>query len=143
MARLPLGCQDGEGPVELHHGDDEEAAGQQEGGPEEGDEEGLRPVEAPVQRAGLVAPGRGEAAEDAVLVEVGSDPLHVGPGRRVVVQAVRDVGALRSESRRRVGVSVSQGPRVREGEGQGTEKCWLWTQPLDGSWDFRLYTARP
>lgn len=43
---LLLGRQDGEGAVELYHADNEEATGQQEGGPEEGKKEGLGPVEA-------------------------------------------------------------------------------------------------
>lgn len=79
-----LGCQDGEGLVDLHHGDDEEAAGQQEGRPEEIEEEGLGPVEALVQDAGLIRPRRREAVENPELVEPVSDFLHVGPGRRVV-----------------------------------------------------------
>lgn len=79
-----LGCQDGEGLVDLHHGDDEEAAGQQEGRPEEIEEEGLGPVEALVQDAGLIRPRCREAVENSELVEPVSDFLHVGPGRRVV-----------------------------------------------------------
>lgn len=94
---LLLGRQDGEGLVDLHHDDNEEAAGQQEGGPEEGEEEGLGPVEALIQDAGLVLPSGGEAVENLVLVELGSNFLHVGPGRLVVVQAAWDVGALRGE----------------------------------------------
>lgn len=79
-----LGCQDGEGLVDLHHGNDEEAAGQQEGRPEEIEEEGLGPVEALVQDAGLIRPCRREAVENPELVESVSDFLHVGPGCRVV-----------------------------------------------------------
>lgn len=105
-----LGRQDGEGLVDLHHGDDEEAAGQQEGRPEEIEEEGLGPVEAPVQDAGLVRPRRREAVENPELVESGSDFLHVGPGRRVVAQAAGNVGALWGEARappRGLGVPAS------------------------------------
>lgn len=96
---LLLSRQDGEGLVGLHHGDDEEATRQQEGGPEEGEEEGLGPVEAPVQDSGLVLPRGREAVEDLVLVELVSDFLHVGPGHLVVVQAAGDVGALWGEAR--------------------------------------------
>ena len=91
---LPLGRQDGQGLVDLHHDDDEQAASQQKGGPEEREEEALGPIEAPVQDAGLILPSRGEAEEILVLMEPGSDLLHVGPGHLVVVQAAWDVGAL-------------------------------------------------
>ena len=43
---LLLGRQNGQVLVALHHGDNEEATGQQEGGPEEGEKKGLGPVEA-------------------------------------------------------------------------------------------------
>lgn len=91
---LLLGCQDGEGLVDLHHGDNEEATGQQEGGPEEGEEEGLGTVEALIQDTRLILPSRGEAVENLALVEFGSNLLHIGPGHLVVVQAAWDVGAL-------------------------------------------------
>ena len=93
-ADLPLGRQDGQGLVDLHHDDNEQAAGQQEGGPEEREEEALGPIEAPVQDAALVLQSRGKAEEVLVLVEPGSDLLHVGPGHLVVVQAAWDVGTL-------------------------------------------------
>ena len=54
---LLLSCQDGKGLVYLDHGDDEETSSQQEGGPEEREEEGLGPIEAPIQDSGLVLPG--------------------------------------------------------------------------------------
>lgn len=95
---LLLSRQDGEGLVDLHHDDDEEASGQQEGGPEEREQEGLGPVEAPVQDPGLILPRGREAVENPVLVEIVSDFLHVGPGQLVVVQAAWDVGALRREA---------------------------------------------
>lgn len=95
---LLLSRQDGEGLVDLHHDDDEEASGQQEGGPEEREQEGLGPVEAPVQDPGLILPRGREAVENPVLVEIVSDFLHVGPGQLVVVQAAWDVGALRGEA---------------------------------------------
>lgn len=104
---LLLGRQDGQVLVALHHGDNEEATGQQEGGPEEGEEEGLGPVEAPEQHAGFVPWRCGEAVEDLLLLEVGSDLFHVGPGRLVVVQAAWDVGALWGEARAAVGLEIT------------------------------------
>lgn len=55
---LLLSRQDGKGLVDLHHGDNEEATGQQEGGPEEREEQGLGSIEAPVQDSGLILPSR-------------------------------------------------------------------------------------
>lgn len=104
---LFLGCQDGEGLVDLHHGDNEEATGQQEGGPKEEEEEVPGSVEALVQDAGLIFLGRGEAVENPVLVEFGSDLLHISPGPLVVVQAARDVGALEGRSNSTHGVGHS------------------------------------
>lgn len=95
---LPLSSQDGEGPVEFHHGDNEEATSQQEGGPEEGEEQGLRPIEAPIHNAGLNLRCR-EAVESLVLVEIGSDLLHISQSHLVVVQVARDIGALWGESK--------------------------------------------
>lgn len=103
---LLLSRQDGEGLVDFHHGDDEEATGQQERGPEEREEEGLGPVEAPVQDPGLILPRGREAVENLVLMEFVSDFLHVGPGHLVVVQAAWDVGALWAEARAPLGLEV-------------------------------------
>lgn len=124
---LFLGCQDGEGLVDLHHGDNEEATGQQEGGPEEEEEEVPGSIEALVQDAGLIFLSRGEAVENPVLVEFGSDLLHISPGPLVVVQAARDVGALegRSNSTHGVGHSCCLALRaegwygVKQGDGFG------------------------
>lgn len=137
---LLLGGQDGEGLVDFHHGDDEEAAGQQEGGPEQREEKGLRPVEAPVQDAGLVLPRHREAQENAVLVESVSDGLHVGPGRLVVVQAAWDVGALWGEARAPVGLEgpvwghleMSGWPGAKENTSFGVRP--LWESELSRAW---------
>lgn len=53
---LLLSCQDGEGLVDLHHGDNEETSSQQEGRPEEREEQGPGPIETLVQDSGLVLP---------------------------------------------------------------------------------------
>lgn len=126
---LLLRCQDGERLVDLHHGDDEEAPCQQERRPEEGEEEGLWPVEAPVQDAALVLPSCREAVENPVLVELGSDLLHVGPGRLVVVQAAWDVGALwgRGKSTHGVGNPCFLGPAVESGP-------WVGVRSLSKAW---------
>lgn len=115
---LLLGRQDGEGLVDLDHGDDEEAPGEQEGRPEEREEQGLRSVEAPVQDPGLVLARGREAVEHLVLVEIVSDFLHIGPGHLVVVQAAWDVGALWGEARdpMGLGVPVSQGLETVAGQ---------------------------
>lgn len=42
---LLLSRQDGKGLIDLHHGDNEETSGQQEGGPEEREEQGPGPIE--------------------------------------------------------------------------------------------------
>lgn len=97
-ARLLLCRQDGEGLVDFHHGNNEEATGQQGGGPQEREEKGLWPVEPPVQDARLVLLSRREAEENPGLMEVLSDFLHVRPGLLVVVQAAWDVGALWGEA---------------------------------------------
>lgn len=95
--RLLLGRQDGEWPIDLHHGNNEEATGEQEGGPEEGGKESLGPIETLVQDARLILPHRREAVENLALMELGSDLLNISPGHLVVVQASRDVGALLGE----------------------------------------------
>ena len=133
---LLLGCQDGEGLVDLHHDDNEEATGQQEGGPEEGEEEGLGTVEALVQDTRLILPSRGEAVENLALVEFGSNLLHIGPGHLVVVQAAWDVGALQGEARAPVGLDIpaSQRPARNKEERQLCSQAPGWESRLSKAW---------
>lgn len=116
---LLLSCQDGEGLVDLHHDDDEEASGQQEGGPEKREQEGLGPIEAPVQDPGLILARGREAIENPVLVEIVSDFLYVGPGQLVVVQAAWDVGALWGEA----GVPWSGSPHLLAPTDEWLARC--------------------
>lgn len=96
---LLLSCQDREGPVELYHGNDKKATSQQEGGPEEGEEEDLGPIEALVHNTGLIDLRCRKAIEIMVFVEIGSDLLHINQGCLVVVQVPGDIGALWRRSR--------------------------------------------
>lgn len=53
----------------------------------------MGPIEATIHNAGLDLRCR-EAVESLVLVEIGSDLLHISQGHLVAVQVARDIGAL-------------------------------------------------